>query len=120
MKISEIEFVEAIDNLKQQSDFDHSFSVNMEKAFPGCYPPIYENGYLWKAVIKLLEIATNDKAETISWWVYETNFGEDTDKSISWEENGKEIIVYLRTAQELYNYLKEYAMPKSNVCDNEQ
>lgn len=46
MKISEMEFVEAIDNLKQQSDFDHSFSVNMEKAFPGCYPPIYEGKQL--------------------------------------------------------------------------
>jgi len=106
MYIPEEEFTKAIHAMKKQLDHDNSFGKSMEDAFPGCHAPIYDNHYLWEGMIKLLEIATNDVGKVIEWWIYEAKFGTDSNKDIVGKENGKEIVVTLSTAEDLYNYLK--------------
>lgn len=78
----------------------------MEKAFSDCHAPIYDNHYLWEAVIKLLEIAMNYTSQIIEWWIYEAKFGANSKMNIVENKNNKEIIITLFMAEELYNYLK--------------
>ena len=52
-------------------------------------------------VVKLLENMFNDK-DTISWWIYECNYGRDFSLG-DLEVNGVEID--LSTAEKLYDYL---------------
>lgn len=51
--------------------------------------------------ISLLEKLVNDKFQTISWWVYEKDFGKRKDINI--KINNKTI--QLNTPEELYDYL---------------
>jgi hypothetical protein len=104
--ISEEDFVEAIEALKKQLEHDEFFGESMENAFPGSHAPIYDNHYLWEALIKLLEIAASDTSKTVEWWIYETKFGAEPDKRIIETRDGKEIVITLPTAKDLYNYLK--------------
>lgn len=104
--ISEEDFVVAIEALRKQLEHDEFFGESMENAFPGCHGPIYDNHYLWEALIKLLEIATDDTSKTVEWWIYDTKFGTDLNMGIIENKDGKEITITLPTAKDLYNYLK--------------
>ena len=107
MKISEQEFIDALDLLQKQFDWDSEFDHHMEKAFPGSHAPIYDNSYLWNASIKLLEIATGDQYGYIESWVFERNFGRNGGIEISWMEDGKKVEVELKNAQMLYSFLRD-------------
>lgn len=106
MYISEEEFVKAINAMREQLKHDDFFGESMENAFPGCHAPIYDNHYLWDAMIRLLEVVTNDTTKTIEWWIYEAKFGTNPNMNFSEKEGSKEIVVTLSTAKELYHYLK--------------
>lgn len=53
-------------------------------------------------VVQLLENMFNDK-DTLSWWLYELDYGRKYKKGCFTDENGKEIDI--STASYLYNYL---------------
>ena len=107
MKITEQEFIDALDLLRKQADWDLEFMGHMEKAFSGSHAPIYDNSYLWNASIKLLEIATGDQYDYIEDWVYERDFGRNGGMELSWIEEGKKVSVELKDAQMLYRFLRD-------------
>lgn len=52
-------------------------------------------------VVELLEHIFDD-TDTISWWLYENDYGRDTEIKV-WDKNGREID--LSTPEKLYDYL---------------
>ena len=54
-------------------------------------------------VIDLLSYIFDDKAEWISWWVFETNYGENHTKVYK----NDEIIADIKTPEQLYDFLIE-------------
>jgi hypothetical protein len=70
---------------------DDFFGESVENAFPGCHAPIYDNHYLWEAMIRLLEVATNDTSRIIEWWIYETKFGTEPKMNIIEKESVKKL-----------------------------
>lgn len=111
--ITKEEFVKAIEALKQQDAVDDNFQIHMEAAFPGSYAPIYENG-LWEVSIHLLELAMEDRYEYISWWIYDTEYGNRKDMTkISWTEDGQQKSIELTSSDALYDFLAEKSKKKS-------
>lgn len=102
------DFINAIGVLRRQSGADDNFQEHMEAAFPGsCFAPIYIN-YLWDLSLSLLEDLMEDKQENITWWVYDTVFGTDTDvATISLTIEGKEQKITLDSADKLYDFLTD-------------
>ena len=105
MIISKEKFVEIINRLKNynelQDKIDELFKDNIDNR---------ENDFINAAsicighesvVIELLENMFNDK-DTISWWIYECNYGRDFSLG-DLEVDGIEID--LSTAEKLYDYL---------------
>jgi len=108
--ISKEEFLKAIEVLRQQSQVDDNFQIHLEAAFPGSYAPIYDNR-LWTLSINLLEQLIEDKAEYISWWVFETDFGKER-PDVYWKSpDGKQEKEWnLTTAELLYDFLVENSL----------
>ncbi len=105
MIISKEKFVEIINRLKNykelQDKIDELFKDNIDNR---------ENDFINAAsicighesvVIELLENMFNDK-DTISWWIYECNYGRDFSLG-NLEVNGVEIDI--STVEKLYDYL---------------
>ena len=105
MIISKEKFVEIINRLKNykelQDKIDELFKDNIDNR---------ENDFINAAsicighesvVVELLENMFNDK-DTISWWIYECNYGRDFSLG-NLEVDGIEID--LSTAEKLYDYL---------------
>lgn len=100
MNISKEEFVEVINGLKEAEELADKIDelISNSGCEAGCQLGITHHS----TVIRLLELLTFDKSNTIYWWIYETDFGE----------HGTEIynsdgIVYvdIKTAADLYDYL---------------
>lgn len=100
--MTRLDFVNAINTLKQQDEIDDSFHTHMGLAFPDSYAPIYKN-VLWELSIQLLELAMNDDGEWISWWVFETEFGKRKDFVEHVYVDEKQYCLY--TAGDLYDFL---------------
>ena len=103
--ITKKEFVEIINRLKNYNDLqdkiDDLFNSNIDNK---------ENDFMNAGsicighetiVVELLKNIFNDK-DTISWWLYECNYGRDFSLG-DLEENGVEID--LSTSEKLYDYL---------------
>lgn len=59
----------------------------------------YEN-----LIVKLLEIAMNDKSNWISYWIYDCNCGKDSKYGKVTDKNGKNVPI--KTISDLYNLIK--------------
>lgn len=96
-KISKEEFVAIIDKLNDSVNRD----LQIGELFDGtCVNPLEE------IVINLLSklMGLNDESDTISWWIYDCDWGWKGDDCIAIE--GKSIS--LNSAEGLYDYLVEY------------
>ncbi len=60
-------------------------------------------------VIELLEEIMKDSCDTISWWIYETEYGKSRPEIYDSEGN---VMVDLKTPEDLYDYLKNERMMK--------
>lgn len=103
--LSKEEFIEIIDKLKQVNDFVDETNERARKLDDAIISDFFNASSLSisheNIVLHLLENMFNDK-DMISWWIYEVNYGRNTD--MAWvEENG--VKTYLYTAEDLYNYL---------------
>ena len=79
-------FIEELTNLNRKYDTHIEFETPMEST-----------------IIKLLEIIFND-SDYISWWIWETNFGQCCiDEPIIWDENNNPIDV--STTELFYDFL---------------
>ena len=54
-------------------------------------------------IIRLLEIAMNDKSNWIEYWIYECDCGKDAEKGGVRDKDGKDIPI--KTMDDLYNLL---------------
>lgn len=103
--ISKQEFIEIIDKLKEVNDFVDETNSKARKLNDAIISDFFNAASLSisheNIVVRLLENMFNDY-DIISWWIYELNYGRNTD--MAWiEENG--VKTYLYTAGDLYDYL---------------
>lgn len=106
MIISKKEFVEIIAKLKEVHDFVDETNEKARKLHDAIISDFYNTMSLSisheSLVVELLEKMFNDK-DTISWWLYEKDYGRDEELKM-WDEQGNEIDV--STAKKLYDYLE--------------
>lgn len=102
-------FVKTIEALKKQRNYDIAFGKNMGKCFPNAFEAnlLPNNDILSNSIIEILECAMDDKKEGyhswISWFCYETDFGEENLRLKAYDKNNKEIL--MRDAGDLFDYL---------------
>ena len=103
--ITKQEFVDIIEKLKQVNDFVDETNKKARELNDAIISDFYNTSSLSIShetiVVKLLENMFNDKG-TISWWLYECNYGRDFSLG-DIEVNGVEID--LSTVEKLYDYL---------------
>lgn len=91
--------------LKKQYEKEEKWQKTFNEMFDGHLVPQFSSD-LENAIVKMLEIAYNDKMKTISWWIYEQEFGKKCkEKPAMWDSNGTPI--HLRNIDELYKFLIE-------------
>ena len=103
-------FIEAIDAIQQQCEYDIEVSKNLGKAFPEAFEAnlLPKNHFLQNALIHVLQVEMNDLQlceygqSWIEYFLWELNFGEENyQKKVT--KNGKEI--KMSNAAELYDFL---------------
>ena len=103
--ISKKEFVEIINKLRKVNDFVDETNKKARELDDAIISDFYNTMSLSisheNIVVELLENMFNDK-ETISWWLYELDYGRKYGEYCI-TENGKPID--LSTADKLYDYL---------------
>ena len=103
--ISKKEFVEIIERLKNYNDLQDKIDDLFKSNIDNKEMDFMNAGSICigheTIVVNLLENIFNDK-DTISWWLYECNYGRDFSLG-DLEVNGVEID--LSTAEKLYDYL---------------
>ena len=103
--ITKKEFVEIIERLKNYNDLQEKIDDLFKNNIDNKEMDFMNAGSICigheTIVVKLLENIFNDK-DTISWWLYECNYGRDFSLG-DLEVNGVEID--LSTAEKLYDYL---------------
>ena len=103
--ITKKEFVEIIERLKNYKELQEQINNLFDDCIDNKEMDFINAGSICigheTIVVELLENIFNDK-DTISWWVYECNYGRDFSLG-DLEINGVEID--LSTAEKLYDYL---------------
>jgi hypothetical protein len=103
-------FIESIEAIQQQCEFDIEVSKNLGKAFPDAFDAnlLPNNHFLQNALIKILQTEMNDLenvecgASWIEYFCWELNFGQENYR-LKVYTNGKE--VPMSNADELYYFL---------------
>ncbi|MCU7583628.1 hypothetical protein [Riemerella anatipestifer] len=96
-------FIEAIEAIKKQYEYDKEVAENLSKAFPNAFKAnlLPQNHFLSNILMKILQEEMNDKYDYIKWFCWETDFGN---KPLCILHEDKEM--YLKTPEELYDFLK--------------
>ncbi|WIL01330.1 hypothetical protein CRP6_000050 [Riemerella phage vB_RanS_CRP6] len=96
-------FIEAIEAIKKQYEYDKEVAENLSKAFPNAFKAnlLPQNHFLSNILMKILKEEMNDSEDYIEWFCWETDFGS---KPLCILHEDKEM--YLKTPKELYDFLK--------------
>lgn len=99
-------FVNILDKIVKQIEFDKDFSSKLQDLFPEDRIYIgYDNSNAIDAAIKALgELTGDQETDWISYWLWELNCGESYEIGYV-TKDGKDIP--LKTPEDLYNMLKE-------------
>ena len=112
--ISKKEFVEIINRLRNYNDLQDKIDDLFKDLIDNKEQDFCNAGAICigheTIVVKLLENMFNDK-DTISWWLYECNYGRDFSLG-DLEVNGVEID--LKTSEKLYDYLVDNMKGEKN------
>ena len=101
--------------LKKQHNKEEKWYSTFKEMFDGHLVPQFA-GDLEEAIVKMLEIAYNDKNGTISWWIYEQEFGQKCkEEPAMWDNNGP---IPLRNIDELYNCLIKDGFGETESTNN--
>ena len=104
--VSKKEFVEIIERLKNYNDLQNKINSLFNNLIDNEENDFCNAGSICigheKIVTNLLKNMFNDKDDTISWWLYECNYGRNFELG-NLEVNGKAID--LTTSEKLYDYL---------------
>lgn len=100
MNISKEEFVEVINEIKEAMElWDKIEDLTANSSCQvGCQLEITHQA----TVIRLLELLTFDKSNTICWWIYETDFGKRNTEIYNSDDS---VMADIKTAEDLYDYL---------------
>lgn len=100
-------FVEIINALKSADKLQRDVNAlmrtakeNIENDFMNGASLMINHEYI---VIELLEEIMKDSCDTISWWIYETQYGKSGTEI--YDSEVKNVIVDLKTPEDLYDYL---------------
>lgn len=104
-------FIEAIEAIQKQVQFDIEVSEHLGKAFPDAFEAnlLPRNDFLQNALIHVLQVAMNDLqlcdygGSWIEYFLWELNFGQENYRLKVTQKDGKEI--KMSTAGELYDFL---------------
>lgn len=104
--ISEKEFVDIINKLREVDDFVKETNSKARKLNDAIISDFFNASTLSIShehiVVELLQNIFNDKDDMIGWWLYELDYGRN--KENAWiKENG--VKTYLYVAEDLYKYL---------------
>lgn len=103
--ISKKEFVEIIERLKNYNDLQDKIDDLFKNNIDNKEMDFMNAGSICigheTIVVRLLENIFNDK-DTISWWLYECNYGRDFSLG-DLEVNG--VAIDISTAEKIYDYL---------------
>lgn len=98
-------FFDAIHAIKKQEELTDRLNEVYRELTDGC-GSLMLSSLTGNALIRTLEEGMDDQYGYVSWWLYEA---PDGDKTVSWEENGKEVSVELSDVNALYDYLMQCA-----------
>lgn len=104
--ITKNKFVEIIDRLREASDFVDETNDRARKLNDAIISDFFNASSLSisheSIVLELLENMFNAD-DTLSWWIYELNYGREYKDGIIQDVNGRNID--LSTAEKLYDFL---------------
>ncbi len=105
MNISRDRFINSIEGVKAQMEYDSQQAHKLGEAFPSAFTAnlLYDNSVLKNGYLSLLRSLTNDVDEWIDWFIYENDFGQD--KKLCHNPDGTGF--YLNDAGELYDFLEQ-------------
>jgi hypothetical protein len=109
MKITKQQFLEAMQAIKDQYDKDRLWTKKAGALFPDAFEAnlLYDNETVKNGFISLLKALTRDDGNTIEYFIYERNWGEEGD-DVCVIDNVRGVSWTLNNVEELYNYLKFY------------
>lgn len=102
-------FIEAIEAIENQYNYDKKVAENLSKAFPNAFKAnlLPRNHYLSNVLMKILQEEMNDTEifiydmGYIEWYCWETDFGKVRNTFVVGESRIK-----IKNAGELYDFLK--------------
>ncbi|MDY3521333.1 hypothetical protein PG614_02465 [Riemerella anatipestifer] len=102
-------FIEAIETIKKQYEYDKEVAENLSKAFPNAFKAnlLPQNHFLSNILMKILQEEMNDTEificgmSYIEWYCWETDFGKARNTFVVGESRIK-----IKNAGELYDFLK--------------
>lgn len=107
MKISQKEFIEIINRLREVNDFVEKTNNEARELKDSIESDFFNTMSLSisheSIVVKLLEKIFNDKEGIISWWLYELDYGREYEDGCFIDEDRSYIDI--STAEKLYDYL---------------
>ena len=98
-------FVNAIRAIQKQEELADRLNEVYREMTDGC-GSLMLGSLTGNALIATLEDGMDDQYGYVSWWLYEAPEG---DKTVSWEDEGKEVSVELSDVNALYDYLVQCA-----------
>ena len=109
IKITRQHFIEIIEAIKKQYDYDIMCAGYASKLYPDAFEAnlIYNNSHLSNALFKFVQMAFNDnhKESLIEYYCWELDFGKEYVKGCVKTQDGT--IIVLSDAGKLYDYLNE-------------
>lgn len=94
-------FIQTLDALKKQQDYDNKCNDAFKIILPNDFISGYDNSILEFQILAILKEAMDDKADWITWFVYEKDFGKLPYEA--WNEDDTEID--LSDSGKLYDFL---------------
>ena len=105
--INKTKFVEIINRLRDYNDLQSKINNLFKDSIENIEYDFMNAGSICvgheSVVVELLKNIFEDYGETISWWIYECDYGRSFKMGDITEQDGKEID--LTTAEKLYDYL---------------
>lgn len=100
MEVSELQAI--IKSIKAQLKYERTCCDAAKMMFPDCLSPIMSCP-LWEGFSKVLDCALGLEAEEFtSWWIWETNCGQDERMAVIYFDDGIQMPV--RNAEEIIKY----------------
>ena len=104
--MNKFKFVKIINSLKSANDLQKGINELMRKAEDNICMDFMNAGSLMinheDIVVELLSDIFDDKGEWISWWCFETGYGESKTEVYDRDDN---VIANIKTPEDLYDFL---------------